>query len=153
MDRLTAFNNGIWELSAEAIEAGCDRYSLASRLSAYEDTGLMPEEITDIRNKIAECKEKAKNMSVEMSGFALYCFGRSLEDLSDMQAELERVKAEKDALLVDLKKAADDNGRCYGCKHLDEATDHCGNEEYADTCCLENNKWEWRGLEANNEKD
>lgn len=63
-----------------------------------------------------------------------------------LKSELEQVKAERDAMLVDLKKAADDNGRCYGCKHLDEVTDRCSDKEYAAACCLENNKWQWRGL-------
>lgn len=65
-----------------------------------------------------------------------------------LQAELERVTTERDAMLVDLKRAADDNGGCYGCKHLDPDTDRCSSEEYRMTCNTEtNNCWQWRGTD------
>lgn len=47
MERLTEFHGGIWGLSSKAVESGYDRYSVYSRLAAYENTGLTPEEIMD----------------------------------------------------------------------------------------------------------
>lgn len=45
MSRLTEFRDGIWGLSVDAVREGYDRYSVFSRLAAYEDTGYRPEDI------------------------------------------------------------------------------------------------------------
>lgn len=47
-ERLTEFRNGIWGLSVQAIKRGFDTYSAYSKLAAYEDIGLSPDEITDM---------------------------------------------------------------------------------------------------------
>jgi hypothetical protein len=54
MERLTAFNGGIWTMSMKAIADGYDRYSVFSRLAEYENTGLMPEEVKDLERKYQE---------------------------------------------------------------------------------------------------
>jgi hypothetical protein len=45
MERLTEFWEGTYILSMKARGAGYDHYSVLSRLAAYEDTGLEPDEI------------------------------------------------------------------------------------------------------------
>lgn len=46
--------------------------------------------------------------------------------------------------LKDLMVAADDNGGCYGCIHLD-ADEKCTSEQGIEKCdCETNNMWRWR---------
>lgn len=45
MERLTAFNGGIWGLSMKAVADGYDRYSVYSKLAEYENTDRTPEQI------------------------------------------------------------------------------------------------------------
>ncbi|MBU5331433.1 hypothetical protein KQI61_04425 [Anaerocolumna aminovalerica] len=49
MERLTEFRDGIWGMSKQAIEDGHDRYSVFSRLAAYENTGFTSDDIEDIK--------------------------------------------------------------------------------------------------------
>ncbi len=51
MERLTEFHDGIWGLSVKATEQGCDRYTALSRLAKYEDTGLSPEQMQEVKGK------------------------------------------------------------------------------------------------------
>lgn len=61
---------------------------------------------------------------------------------------IERLEKERDLAVARLKKAADDNGECWGCKQLDEATDECTSPEGRLMCDMKaNNMWEWKGLE------
>ncbi len=61
---------------------------------------------------------------------------------------IERLEKERDLAVARMKKAADDNGECWGCKWLDEATDECTSPEGRLMCDMKaNNMWEWKGLE------
>ena len=61
---------------------------------------------------------------------------------------IERLEKERDLAVARLKKATDDNGECWGCKWLDEATDECTSPEGRLMCDMKaNNMWEWKGLE------
>lgn len=61
---------------------------------------------------------------------------------------IERLEKERDLAIAKLKKVADDNGDCWGCKWLDEATDECTSLEGRLMCDMKaNNMWEWKGLE------
>ena len=51
MERLTEFRGGIWGMSKQAIEDGYDKYSVFSKLAAYEDTGLTPDDVTELERK------------------------------------------------------------------------------------------------------
>ena len=51
-ERLTEFWDGIWGLSPKAIKQGYDRYSVYSRLAAYEDSGLSPEEVQELKDAV-----------------------------------------------------------------------------------------------------
>ena len=60
---------------------------------------------------------------------------------------LAKVTAERDAAIKYLKIAADDNGRCYGCKWLNEATEACTHKLGREACdSVSNNMWEWKGI-------
>ncbi len=70
MERLTGFWNGKWILSPEAQREGYDNYSVYSRLAAYEDIGLTPEQCAEYAQaeadgrlvevvRCGECKFKA----------------------------------------------------------------------------------------------
>lgn len=60
---------------------------------------------------------------------------------------IERLEKERDLAVARLKKAADDNGECWGCKWLDEAIDECTSPEGRLMCDMKaNNMWEWKGL-------
>lgn len=56
MERLTEFWEGTWILSIKAVKQGYDKYSAISRLAAYEDTGLTPEEVAEL----AEAKKAGR---------------------------------------------------------------------------------------------
>ena len=61
---------------------------------------------------------------------------------------IESLEKERDLAVARLKKAADDNGECWGCKWLDEATNECTSPERRLICDTKtNNMWEWKGLE------
>lgn len=60
---------------------------------------------------------------------------------------IERLEKERDLAVARMKKAADDNGECWGCKWLDEATDECTSPEGRLMCDMKANMWEWKGLE------
>lgn len=61
---------------------------------------------------------------------------------------IERLEKERDLAVARLKKSADDNGGCWGCKWLDEETDECTNPEGRLICSAKtNNMWEWKGSE------
>lgn len=101
-----------------------------------------------------ELIERLKNYSVK--GKVLFNLqtvkeaAATIEQLVSKTEELEKqlaeVTAERDAAIKELKKAADDNGRCYGCKWLDESTDECTNKLGKIECdSVKNNMWEWRG--------
>lgn len=49
MERLTEFWKGIYILSEQARKDGYDNYSAYSKLAAYEDTGITPDGIEDIK--------------------------------------------------------------------------------------------------------
>lgn len=49
----------------------------------------------------------------------------TLPVVRELREQLARVTAERDAAIKYLKIAADDNGRCYGCRWLNEATEAC----------------------------
>lgn len=61
MERLTAFNGGIWGLSMKAVADGYDRYSAFSKLAAYENTELTPEDI----KSYLEAFKRLSHISVE----------------------------------------------------------------------------------------
>lgn len=57
MERLTAFNNGIWGMSVKAVADGYDRYSVFSKLAGYENLedllqGSLPGEEVNIESLI-----------------------------------------------------------------------------------------------------
>lgn len=69
-------------------------------------------------------------------------------DLHYWRDKARDAEKERDLAIAGLKQAADDNGGCWGCKHLDEATDECTSPEGRLMCDTKtNNMWEWKGLE------
>lgn len=63
MNRLTEFHNGICGMSIQAVKDGYDKYSVYSKLAAYEDTGLTPEEIKALKSEL----EKTVNIGQELA--------------------------------------------------------------------------------------
>ena len=69
--------------------------------------------------------------------------------LESMQEELDRVKAERDAAINDLKAGA----WCENCAHYADMAE-CGEIPMCNVChvecyckdCNDGNKWAWRGL-------
>lgn len=71
----------------------------------------------------------------------------SLQIVQELRKQLAKVTAERDAAIKYLKIAADDNGRCYGCKWLNEATEACTHKLGMEACdSVSNNMWEWKGI-------
>lgn len=80
MDRLTEFYGGIWGLSVKAAENGYDRYSVYSKLAAYEDIGPTPEQLleidkmyADMCREVAELKKRDKSISREVIHGKYHC--------------------------------------------------------------------------------
>ena len=80
MERLTELHDGIWGISVKAIENGHDRYSAYSRLAAYEDTELTPEEIkaacekqTPRKVELRKIKRDFSNNPIQISGICPVC--------------------------------------------------------------------------------
>lgn len=66
-----------------------------------------------------------------------------------IEERLQKENAELKELLKlainELKRCADDNGRCYGCKNLDLDKDECICEEGKLLCnSVDNNMWQWQ---------
>lgn len=71
----------------------------------------------------------------------------TLPIVQELRKQLTKVTAERDAAIKYLKIAADDNGRCYGCKWLNEATEACTHKLGMEACdSVSNNMWEWKGI-------
>lgn len=62
--------------------------------------------------------------------------------LTDLQAELEQVKRERDAAVEHLRDHAGVVSRCWICKNKGDACSGCvGHDIWSD-----NDHWEWRGV-------
>lgn len=111
----------------QAYDSKYGRETLLHRLAAYEDTGLMPEEILD---------------PVEMAKVAM-----ALKENTHLRSQLAEVTAERDAAVEDLTRLANGNKDCGACAHIGDSIDKC---EYTHT----GDCFEWRGLrkEKANEK-
>lgn len=64
----------------------------------------------------------------------------TLPIVQELRKELERVTAERDELIRDMKIFG---SGCYSCKHFDRSNGKCRAEEP----CGVNNNWEWRGIQ------
>lgn len=108
------------------------------RLAAYEDTGLMPEEIEQIKKNYVDAGAMYSQLAHQYE-----------DKIASIQAELDRVKAEKDAAVSDMAIIGNADkydyvGGCYVCKHNERNFDNFGHSG----CDYNNCKFEWRGLEA-----
>ena len=64
---------------------------------------------------------------------------------AELLEEIERLQAERDAAVNDLKELADRQGACFGCKWF--TGERCGDTEYKIICGFHDSKWEWRGVQ------
>ena len=78
--------------------------------------------------------------------FAADTLRDSASALESMQEELDRVKAERDAAVEDLKKAVFDDctNSCTFCAHHNPKLE----APYCLAYFCENDEWQWRGLEG-----
>lgn len=89
MDRLTyRIDKGIWLVNGLSVAACVMHQDILSRLAAYEDTGLTPEEIT---KSLEDCAD-----TVAENQWAI----RLLEELEDIDHIKELLQAEQDGRLV-----------------------------------------------------
>lgn len=91
------------------------------------------------------------NINGEVLGMDCSDFEQIMVDsavaITELIEILAKVTAERDAAIKYLKIAADDNGRCYGCKWLNEATEACTHKLGREACdSVSNNMWEWKGI-------
>jgi hypothetical protein len=176
MDRLTKrigehvyYTKGKYE---ETIPAECESWdvrTILQRLAEYEDTGLTPEEIAeheemfkayrhvcggkspeeiavmitknaDLRTDLQTARECNQDMLSKSS--------KLFEVINNLRAELEQVKAEREAAVADLKI----HGGCSTCKHkVDTPIVACKRFKMSvklrDVCCL---SYEWHGKDGAN---
>ena len=134
MERLTKridghvfYTKGRYESTVPAEMESEDVRRCLNRLAAYEDTGLEPGEV--------------------ITGLELAKVACTLQEMKNMSAELNRVKAERDAAVADLSLIR----LCVVCKHsiyktgipCDERPD-----KPADGSC----DFKWRGIKKEEEK-
>ncbi len=82
-------------------------------------------------------------------GYHSGLYEQAASALESMQEELDRVKAERDAAINDLKAGA----WCENCAHYADMAE-CGEIPMCNVCrvecyckdCNDGNKWAWRGL-------
>lgn len=63
----------------------------------------------------------------------------------DALKEIESIKKERDKAVRILHEVSRKHGLCDGCKN--NSKDGCMDEEASYTCCMENDLWEWKGLD------
>lgn len=70
---------------------------------------------------------------------------RDCVEIEALQSENAELKELLKLAINELKRCADDNGGCYGCKNLDLAKDECICEEGKLLCnSVDNNMWQWQ---------
>jgi vacuolar-type H+-ATPase subunit I/STV1 len=102
---------------------------IADRLAAYEDTDLEPEEIHQMRRQWRDTEKHLRDNCIQL------------------RAELEKVKAERDAAIEDLKGMCEVLNSCAFCIHDLRGT----NENWPTIHCNNKDKrkcWIWRGFKA-----
>ena len=116
-------------------------------LHAYEETGLTPQEVESLKNsyqQLQEINDRTFKSNQDMG-----------QDLKLIKAELEKVKAERDAAVADIEDARP----CFACKHFRRNNGNCGGGMRCVTAMIlcENEgkeyngpEWEWRGAKDNN---
>lgn len=132
-----------------------DYKELIERLKNYSVKGkvlfnlqTVKEAAATIEQLVSKTEELEKQLDWWKKQLFKACYkkGELSRKVGELEKQLAEVNAERDAAIKELKKAADDNGRCYGCKWLDEATDKCTNKLGKIECdSVKNNMWEWRG--------
>ena len=100
---------------------------MISRLAAYEDTGLSPDEIVAIKAKLVKFSEAFK-------GAQAVC-EVAINEKKQAIAERDRFKARAEAAEKDLQES----GSCYVCANKEKPLYWC------QLCTRGNSKWEWRG--------
>lgn len=94
---------------------------------------------------VQELREYAKNGNKFLNGWSLYLRAAAAIEILDRlcdryEAELDRVTAERDAAVNDLRDCAvEDYAECMYCSHREKDT-LCWN-------CMNGSNWEWRGVE------
>lgn len=112
---------------------------LREELVQYKDLGVTPKQIA-LLMKFFKDRTSAKWIAADMELVA-----DSIRK-SNLEKQLARVTAEKDAAVGLLKRVNDETGNCYGCKYFDIERRACTDREKKVSCdCRENNMWEWRG--------
>lgn len=150
MDRLTEHNvyfDGQHGFLAKGFDAIEQRpfFRIIRQLALYEDTGREPNEIAALDYDVAMLKQSARHAN-ELA-----------VEINHLRAELEQVKAERDAAVEDLKimalamRESDElsEGCCFACI--------CDAQNLPDGCILPYGEcpgyetddcFEWRGLEG-----
>lgn len=100
--------------------------------------------------RIKDCKERCRYFRGGNMNKCIPDMGKDVASaLESMQEELDRVKAERDAAINDLKAGA----WCENCAHYADMAE-CGEIPMCNVCrvecyckdCNDGNKWAWRGL-------
>ena len=97
--------------------------------------------------RIKDCKERCRYFRGGNMNKCIPDMGKDVASaLESMQEELDRVKAERDAAVEDLKKAIFDDctNSCTFCAHQNPKLE----APYCLAYFCENDEWQWRGLEG-----
>lgn len=175
MERLTQMGDPRlgyhWDITAFC-DMGLMEDMIIDRLGAYEDTGLTPEiameykkfedelvlkhnirfnealerieKYPQLQKETEQLKDELKH-AYEKSNTAVKGYYELKQSYEQLQKENAELKELLKLAINELKRCADDNGGCYGCKNLDLDKDECICEEGKLLCnSVDNNMWQWQ---------
>ena len=99
---------------------------------------------------VQQLMEKVKNLNIGIENLS-QVLKIAYDQRDNLKEKLERVTAERDAAIADLKILADCDYCKYDCKNYEEDDCRfCSEKKCKCRTCKDGSSWEWRGLVAEN---
>ena len=150
MERLTYFENGHWRLKINGVVYS--EWDFVDRLAAYEDTGLTPEEVIELKTLLQGCESKKSPEWERLCELAeVDKEGRVVVLPDKIETVVQPVQVSTDDLArFQGNTQANDVGHCKTCKHCHEERGNFCDYHAASVCpnwfCW---GWEWKGGDKN----
>lgn len=150
MERLTYFENGHWRLKINGVVYS--EWDFVDRLAAYEDTGLTPEEVIELKTLLQGCESKKSPEWERLCELAeADKEGRVVVLPDKIETVVQPVQVSTDDLArFQGNTQANDVGHCKTCKHCHEERGNFCDYHAASVCpnwfCW---GWEWKGGDKN----
>ena len=107
--------------------------------------------IKQLCDKLKNTEEQLAKVTAELDALKTNPPVKVDSDAFELALQLAEVTAERDAAIKYLNKSNNISGYCYGCKWYDDKAQICTSEVNRTICdTVENNMWEWKGLQHEN---